>query len=67
MRRLLGIEGGFGKLLGLDDEWAYRADQGRRNYGELYDALLRPKALGLPRGLNKHLERGRLQYALPFR
>jgi hypothetical protein len=25
VRRLLGAEGGFGKLLGLDDEWALRA------------------------------------------
>ena len=67
VRRLLGIEGGFGKLLGLDDEWAYREIKVAGNYGELYDRYFGPQALGLPRGLNKLYRDGGIQYALPFR
>jgi len=67
VRRLLGTEGGFGKLLGLDDEWAYREIKLAGNYGELYDRYFGPKALDLPRGLNKLYRDGGIQYALPFR
>jgi general L-amino acid transport system substrate-binding protein len=67
VRRLLGIEGGFGKLLGLDDDWAYREIKLAGNYGELYDHYFGPKALDLPRGLNKLYRDGGIQYALPFR
>jgi general L-amino acid transport system substrate-binding protein len=67
VRRLLGVEGGFGELLGLDNEWSYRAIKSVGNYGELYETYFGPKALDLPRGLNKLYRDGGLQYALPFR
>ena len=67
VRRLLGVEGGFGALMGLDNAWALRAIKAGGNYGELYDASFGPKALGLPRGLNKLWNDGGLQYPLPFR
>ncbi|MFT0860767.1 amino acid ABC transporter substrate-binding protein [Ancylobacter sp. G4_0304] len=65
--RLLGTEGDFGKLLGLDPEWALRAIKADGNYGELYDTYFGPKALGLPRGLNNLWNNGGLHYPLPFR
>jgi general L-amino acid transport system substrate-binding protein len=67
IRRLLGKEGEFGQLLGLDPAWAERAIATVGNYGEVYDAYFGPKALNLPRGQNKLWKDGGLQYALPFR
>jgi general L-amino acid transport system substrate-binding protein len=66
-RRLLGLEGDFGQLLGLDNEWSYRAIKTGGNYGELYERYFGEKGLGLPRGPNKLYTDGGLQYALPFR
>jgi general L-amino acid transport system substrate-binding protein len=67
VRRLLGAEGGFGKLLGLDDEWALRAIKANGNYGEIYEATFGSQGLQLPRGPNNLWNKGGLQYALPFR
>jgi general L-amino acid transport system substrate-binding protein len=67
VRRLLGVEGDFGLMLGLDNDWAYRALKVTGNYGEVYDQYFGPKALDLPRGLNNLWNKGGLQYALPFR
>src|SRR5262249_8852142 len=67
MRRLLGIEGDFGKLLGLDNDWSYKAIKAVGNYGEIYDAYFGPKTLGLPRGLNNLYTKGGLMYPLPLR
>ena len=67
VRRLLGVEGEFGKKMGLDDEWMLRAIKVSGNYGEIYDAYFGPKALDLPRGQNNLASKGGLQYALPFR
>jgi general L-amino acid transport system substrate-binding protein len=67
MRRLLGLEGDFGKLLGIDNEWAYRAIKVSGNYGEIYDEFFGPSALGLPRGLNNLYTKGGLMYPLPLR
>lgn len=67
VRRLLGLEGDFGKLLGLDNAWALNAIKVVGNYGEVYDEHFGPKALALPRGQNNLWTKGGLQYALPFR
>ena len=67
VRRLLGLEGDYGKALGLDNEWAYRAIKAVGNYGEIYDRFFGPKALDLPRAQNNLWSNGGLQYALPFR
>ena len=67
VRRLLGVEGEFGKKMGLDDEWALRAVKADGNYGQIYDTYFGPKALDLPRGQNNLATKGGLQYALPFR
>jgi general L-amino acid transport system substrate-binding protein len=52
-RRFLGLEGDFGKLLGVDNDWAYRIMKDVGTYGEVYDATFGTKGgLGLPRGMN---------------
>jgi general L-amino acid transport system substrate-binding protein len=65
--RLLGSEGGFGKMLGLDELWGLRMVKAGGNYGELYEEHFGSKSLGLPRGLNNLYSKGGLQYPLPFR
>lgn len=67
VKRLLGAEGGFGKLFGLDDDWLLRAVKSSGNYGELYEEFFGPKALDLARGQNRLWNQGGLQYSLPFR
>lgn len=67
IRRMLGVEGDFGKLVGLDNKWIYNAVKAVGNYGEIYDTHFGPKALGLPRGQNDLWTRGGLQYGLPLR
>ena len=65
--RLLGVEGDFGKMLGLDNEWMYRAIKTSGNYGEMYDTHFGPKALDLPRGMNNLYNKGGMHYTLPLR
>jgi general L-amino acid transport system substrate-binding protein len=64
-RRLLGIEGGLGTALGLDDQWAYRIIAQVGNYGEMWERDLTP--LGLERGQNALWTKGGLAYAPPLR
>ncbi len=67
VRRILGVEGDFGTLLGVDNDWAFRALAAVGNYGELYEEFFGPKALDLPRGQNNLYNKGGLHYPLPFR
>ena len=67
IKRLLGVEGGFGEMMGLDNGWSYRAIKTAGNYGELYDTYFGPKGLALSRGQNKLYKDGGLVYPLPFR
>ena len=67
VKRLLGAEGGFGALLGLDNDWLLRAIKDVGNYGEMYDEYFGPKGLDLARGQNKLWSQGGLQYSPPFR
>jgi general L-amino acid transport system substrate-binding protein len=68
IRRLLGVEGDFGKSLGLTNDWAYRIIKAIGNYGESFE---RNVGLGSPikiaRGLNALWNKGGLQYAPPIR
>ncbi len=67
VQRLLGVSGGLGAMLGLDDDWAYRAIREVGNYAELYDRHLGPGTpLDLERGPNALWRDGGLLYALPF-
>ncbi len=65
IKRLLGVEGDYGKPLGLDKGWAYNAIKAVGNYGEMYDRNVTP--LGLERGVNSLWTKGGLIYAPPFR
>lgn len=67
IRRLLGEEGDFGKMMGIDNRWAYNAIKAVGNYAEIYDLHFGPKALALPRGQNEQWSKGGLQYGLPLR
>jgi len=61
-RRFLGLEGDFGKLLGVDNEWAYRIARDIGSYGDAYEATFGNKGgLGLPRGMNNLSSNGGLQ------
>jgi len=68
IRRLLGVEGDFGKNLGLTNDWAYRIIKAVGNYGESFE---RNVGMGSPikiaRGQNELWNKGGLQYAPPIR
>ena len=65
VQRLLGTSGDHGKLMGLDNKWAYNAIKAVGNYGEIYDRHFGP--IGLPRGVNNLWTKGGLMYAPPIR
>ncbi len=65
INRLVGTEGEFGGMFGLDNDWAVRAIAANGNYGEIFETYLGP--LGLERGLNALWTDGGLHYAMPFR
>ena len=67
IRRILGLEGDFGKMLGIGNDWAAKAIKTMGNYGEAYDRHFGPKALQLPRGVNNLWTKGGLMYSYPFR
>jgi general L-amino acid transport system substrate-binding protein len=64
-RRMLGGLPGFGKSLGLDDDWAFRAIRATGNYEEIFTRHITP--LGVDRGQNKLYKDGGLIYPLPMR
>jgi len=66
LRKFLGLEGGLGKMLGLDDEWSYRIIKSVGNYGEVYDETFGAKGLGLPRGMNALWTNGGLMMPYPW-
>jgi general L-amino acid transport system substrate-binding protein len=70
IRRLLGVEGGHGRMLGLDDDWAYQVIRQVGNYGEVFQSNLgQDSPLRLQRGLNAlwNAEPPGLMYAPPIR
>ncbi len=68
IKRLLGIEGEFGKSIGLGEDWCANAIAKVGNYGEIYDRNLGPNAvITIDRGLNKLWSNGGIMYAAPIR
>lgn len=65
VRRLLGVQGNFGKALGLSNDWAYRIILVVGNYEDQWNRHFAP--LGVSRGLNRSWRDGGLMSALPFR
>ena len=65
IQRIVGASGDVGKMLGIDNKWAYNIIKQVGNYGESFDANLKP--LGFERGLNRQWTQGGLMYAPPIR
>jgi general L-amino acid transport system substrate-binding protein len=68
VKRLVGIEGDFGKPFGLTQDWAVRVIRTVGNYAEVFDRNVGAHSkLGIPRGLNELWSNGGIQYAPPIR
>jgi len=68
VRRLLGMEGDYGTMMGLSNNWAYNAIKLVGNYGELFEKYIgKNTPIGLSRGLNALWTQGGILYAPPFR
>ena len=68
VRRLLGVEGEFGKMLGVDNDWAYRIIKMVGNYGEIFERNVGQNSpLNIARGVNALWSKGGIQYAPPIR
>lgn len=65
--RLLGVQGEYGKMLGLPGDWAYKILKLVGNYGESFERNVGVNTpLGQKRGLNNLWNNGGLMYAPPF-
>ena len=68
VRRLLGVEGDYGKAIGLENGWAANAIKAVGNYGEIFDRNVGPDTnLKIGRGINALWNKGGIQYAPPVR
>jgi general L-amino acid transport system substrate-binding protein len=68
IKRMLGVEGGIGAMLGLSNDWAVQVISQVGNYGENFDKYLGVNTpIGLERGLNALWTDGGILYAPPFR
>jgi general L-amino acid transport system substrate-binding protein len=68
LRRFLGVEGDFGRQLGLPADFTVQEVKAVGNYGELFERHLGAATpLGLDRGPNRLWSRGGLHYSPPFR
>lgn len=70
VRRLLGVEGEVGPMLGLRKDWAKAAIEAQGNYGEIFSRNVgADSSLDLTRGLNAqwNARPAGLIYALPIR
>jgi general L-amino acid transport system substrate-binding protein len=65
VQRFIGANGDLGKMLGLDNRWAFNIVKQVGNYGESFDANLKP--LGFERGQNALWKNGGLMYSPPIR
>ncbi len=65
IQRFVGASGDMGKMLGLENRWAFNIIKQVGNYGESFDRNLTP--LGFERGINKLWNQGGLMYAPPIR
>lgn len=66
--RLLGIEGDFGKSLGLNNDWAYQIIKQVGNYSQIFESNLGSQSpLGIDRSQNRLWSQGGLHYPMPVR
>ena len=68
INRIVGTEGKYGEMIGLDKEWAVRAISAVGNYGEIFERNIGVNTpLGLARGLNAQWTDGGILYSPPVR
>ena len=68
IRRLLGVEGDFGRGIGLSNDWAYAIVKNIGNYGESFERNVgKGSRLNIARGYNRLWTHGGLHYAPPIR
>jgi general L-amino acid transport system substrate-binding protein len=68
VQRLLGVNAGNGKALGLDERWAFNAIKAVGNYGEVFERNVGEQTpMRLKRGVNALWTKGGLMYAIPLR
>jgi general L-amino acid transport system substrate-binding protein len=68
VRRFLGISPGNGKMLGLDEKWAYNTIKKVGNYSEIFERNVgKGSPLKLDRGLNALWTNKGLMYSPPLR
>ncbi len=68
VRRLLGVQPGNGKALGLSEDWAASAIKTVGNYGEMFERNVGAgSAIKLERGANRLVKDGGLMSAPPLR
>ena len=65
VQRFVGGTGDLGKMMGVDNKWAYNIIKQVGNYGESFEANLKP--LGFERGQNALWKDGGLLYSPPLR
>jgi len=65
IQRFMGENGDLGKALSLDNNWAVNVIKSVGNYAEVWQRDITP--LGIPRGLNRLVKDGGVQYAPPMR
>ncbi len=67
VRRILGVEGNFGQMLGVSNDWLYNVIKQVGNYGESYERTVgMDSPLKLPRGPNQLWTKGGLLFTSPF-
>lgn len=67
VKRVLGNEPGWGKIIGLDDKWAYNIVKQLGNYGEIWDRNLgKDTPIKAERKLNNLYHKGGLMFPVPF-
>ena len=68
IKRILGVEGTYGDLIGVSNDWGYRIIKALGNYGEMYERHVGPSTdIGIARGVNALWTQGGIQYAPPVR
>ena len=68
VKRLLGVDAGYGAMLGLSDDWAYNVLKQVGNYAESFERNVGMGSnIKIARGLNALYKDGGILYAPPFR
>jgi len=65
VQRFVGRIGGYGQMLGVDSDWAFRIVKQVGNFAESFDRNIKP--LGIERGANRLWKDGGLLYAPSLR